>query len=146
MHHVQPQFPEQTLHVLTSDADETMLQRAKRARYPASSLKDVPANWKQSAFVCSNGEYQLAEQFRGLVRFRQAAIRVDTPAESFALILCRNLVFTYFDEPLQRQVLAALSERLLPGGSLVIGKHESLPAKTTGLGPDPARLGFFLRA
>jgi chemotaxis methyl-accepting protein methylase len=53
-----------------------------------------------------------------------------------------NLVFTYFDEPLQRQVLARVSEQLLPGGYLVVGRHESLPA-TTGLVPDSARLGFF---
>jgi hypothetical protein len=31
-------------------------------------------------------------------------------------------------------------------GPLVIGKHESLPANTTGLAADPARPGFFRRA
>lgn len=140
--HVQPGFPELELHVLATDADETMLQRAERARYPASSLKDVPADWKQNAFVCRDDEYQLVPQFRSLVQFRLSDIRQAIPAGSFSLILCRNLVFTYFDEPQQRQVLARTSERLIPGGCLVIGKHESLPA-TTGLIPDPARLGFF---
>ncbi len=143
MHHVRPEFPDLALNILATDAEQTMLQRADRARYSASSVKDVPADWKQGTFVRNDGEYQLAPQFRDLVQFRQADIRVDTPTDSFSLIFCRNLVFTYFDEPLQRQVLARLSERLLPGGYLVIGKHESLPANTTGLVPDPARFGFF---
>ncbi len=144
--HVQPEFPELELHVLATDADETMLQRAEQAHYPTSSLKDVPADWKQNAFVCRDDEYQLVPQFHALVDFRLSDIRQAIPADAFSLILCRNLVFTYFDEPLQQQVLAALAERLLPGGYLVIGKHESLPANTTGLVPDPARLGFFRRA
>jgi chemotaxis protein methyltransferase CheR len=54
--HVQPEFPELKLQVLATDADETMLQRAERACYPAGSLKDVPAHWKQNAFVCRDGE------------------------------------------------------------------------------------------
>ncbi len=146
INHVQADFPDLTLQVLATDADETMLQRAERASYPASSLKQLPADWKQKAFTPNNGEYQLAPQFRSLVRFQKADIRVDTPAELFSLILCRNLVFTYFDEPLQRQVLARLSERLQPGGYLVIGKHESLPAAKAGLVPAPVRLGFLRRA
>ncbi len=92
-----------------------------------------------------NGDYRVASDSprRALVQFRLSDIQQDSPAESFSLILCRNLVFTYFDDPLQQQVLAALSERLLPGGYLVIGKHESLPANATRLVPDPARLGLF---
>jgi hypothetical protein len=67
INHVRPNFPDLTLDVLATDADETMLQRAARASYPASSIKGVPADWKQSAFVCSNGEYQLDSQVRSLV-------------------------------------------------------------------------------
>jgi len=136
---VQADFPDLPCQVLATDADETMLQRAERASYPASSLKQLPADWRRNAFVCSNGEHELASQFRGLVQFRQADIRVDQPAESFSLILCRNLVFTYFDEPLQRQVLARLSERLVPGGYLVIGKHESLPRGVRFAGQLPSK-------
>lgn len=35
---------------------------------------------------------------------------------------------TYFDEVLQQRILAGLIERLPPGGLLVIGAHETLPA------------------
>ena len=49
------------------------------------------------------------------------------PEGPFDLILCRNLVFTYFDEAAQRDALRRLLERLCPGGALVIGSHETLP-------------------
>ena len=48
---------------------------------------------------------------------------------SFDLILCRNLAFTYFDVPAQESVAAALASRLGPGGALVVGSHERLPAQ-----------------
>jgi chemotaxis protein methyltransferase CheR len=112
-----------------------MLQRAQRATYPASSLKDAPADWLETVFVRSTRDWVLRPEFRGQVEFRQQDIRTQTPVESFDLILCRNLVFTYFAEPLQRQVLERLTEHLLPEGHLVIGKHETIPAGTPGLEP-----------
>ena len=143
---VQPSFPEIGLQLVATDADEHMLQRARRATYSASSLKGAPADWLDAAFVRSDHEYVLRQDFREQVDFRQQDIRTQTPAESFDLILCRNLVFTYFAEPLQRQVLKRLTEHLVPGGILVIGKHETLPAGTPGLEPTSSGLGFIRAA
>jgi chemotaxis protein methyltransferase CheR len=70
---------------------------------------------------------------------------VDVPAESFDLILCRNLVFTYFDERLQSHVLDRVAEHLVSGGCLVVGKHEALPAGIQGLLPSSSRLGVHRR-
>jgi chemotaxis protein methyltransferase CheR len=75
------------LQVLATDADETMLQRAERACYPAGSLKNVPAHWEQNAFVCRDGEYQLAPQFRAPVQFRLSDIRQDPARLGF---FCRG--------------------------------------------------------
>ena len=41
INHIRPEFPQLTRHVLATDADETVLQRAKRARYPASSYRSI---------------------------------------------------------------------------------------------------------
>jgi len=130
------------LQLVATDADEQMLQRARRATYPGSSLKHAPADWLDAAFVRFDHEYALRQEFREQIDFRQQDIRSQTPAKSFDLILCRNLVFTYFAEPLQRQVLERLTEQLVPGGYLVIGKHGALPAGTLGLVPSSSGLGF----
>ncbi len=54
------------------------------------------------------------------------------PENDFDLILCRNLLFSYFDEPLQRKILSQMKRKLHPDGYLVIGIHESLPKDSGG--------------
>ena len=39
------------------------------------------------------------------------------------LVLCRNLVFTYFADPVQGHVSEQIATRLLPGGFFMIGKQ-----------------------
>ena len=60
-------------------------------------------------------------------------IRSSMPDGPFDLILCRNLVFTYFDNALQGRLMNKMTERLAPRGFLVLGAHETLPTKDTGL-------------
>jgi chemotaxis protein methyltransferase CheR len=57
------------------------------------------------------------------------------PEGPFQLILCRYLVFTYFDEKLQRELLEKFLSRLAPGGALVLGKIDRLPCKMEKLEP-----------
>jgi chemotaxis protein methyltransferase CheR len=54
------------------------------------------------------------------------------PDGFFDLILCRNLAFTYFDDALQRRISDQLRKRLHPGGFLVLGTHDALPAEASG--------------
>ena len=49
------------------------------------------------------------------------------PAGKFDMILCRNLILTYYEPGLQQALLARVQQRLHPGGVLVIGVHEELP-------------------
>ncbi len=60
-------------------------------------------------------------------------------------MLCRNLVFTYYDDALQKELLERLVRRLVPGGFLVVGIHESLPGGTDLLSAHDARLGIHVR-
>ncbi len=48
-------------------------------------------------------------------------------------MLCRNLVFTYFDEALQLTVLNRLVGAMHDDAALVIGAHEKLPEGAEGL-------------
>ena len=58
-------------------------------------------------------------------------------------MLCRNLAFTYFDEPTQRQVLGRIEKHIIAGGMLVIGKSESLPDGDSQLACYEANLKIF---
>lgn len=120
-------FPDVRLEIVATDIDDTMLSRAAAGLYQAGSLHDLPPELLETAFLRSDGLYEIAPRFRRDIQFLRQDIRIEMPAGLFDLILCRNLVFTYFDEPTQAELLAKMCARLRPGGSLVIGAHETLP-------------------
>ena len=141
---VGPRFPNVRAWILGTDLDDAVLERARSAIYPASSVKDLPTGWLERSFLAVGDGYRLADEFRS-VEFRAQDLRREMPEQRFQLILCRNLAFTYFDQALQAQVLARLHERLDPGGVLVVGRRESIPTDSSGFIPLAAHLGLFQR-
>lgn len=134
-----------SLSVIATDADETMIKRAKAACYARSSLKELPQGWLDQAFIRSGDRFCLVPGFRQDVEFVLQDIHRLMPAGPFDLILCRNLVFTYFDEALQRQISDQLLKRLRPTGFLVLGSHEKLPSGTGGVACTAAKPGIYRR-
>jgi chemotaxis protein methyltransferase CheR len=120
-------WPELAFAVIATDAEETMIARAKTACYGRSSLKDLPEEWRERAFARRGPLFCLIPEFRRGVEFALQDIRQTMPDGPFDLVLCRNLAFTYFDESLQRRILGRLWERIFSGGCLVLGSHERLP-------------------
>jgi chemotaxis protein methyltransferase CheR len=119
--------PDADLRILATDVDPVVLDRARQASYPSGTLRELPDLHLEQAFEPEGYEYCLRPEFREGVEFRRADLRRELPDESFHLILCRNLVFTYFDEDEQRRILSGLLGRLERGGGLVLGAHETLP-------------------
>jgi chemotaxis protein methyltransferase CheR len=128
-------FPDLAFQVVATDADPGLLDRARRACYGAGSLKDLPAPWRERAFARRGALWCLREGGREGVAFHLQDLRRERPEGRFDLVLCRNLAFTYFEDTLQRQVLARLTAALRPGGALVLGRHERLPEDASGLTP-----------
>jgi chemotaxis protein methyltransferase CheR len=87
----------------------------------------------QQAFAQSGKFYSIKKPFRENIEFLEQDIRVQLPEGCFHVIFCRNLVFTYFEEALQREILSRILERLYHGGILVVGIHESIPKGVTGI-------------
>lgn len=125
------------LHVVATGTDAAQLDRARKAVYPASSLKDLPAHLARRAFEPFGGHFALRDRYKRLVRVRRQDLRRELPEEHFDIILCRNMAFTYFDDGLQADISRALSEKLAPGGLLVIGAHERIPGTIPPFRPHP---------
>lgn len=118
--------------ILGTDMDARLLGRARNGLFPASSLRDLPPDLVSRAFDAAGGEYSLKERFREGVRFAGQDIRKRMPEGPFHIILCRNLVWTYYDDSLQAELLEKIAHRLKRGGTLVTGIHEKPPAATAG--------------
>jgi len=140
---LQARVPGITPSILATDADALMLRRAAAACYPGSSLRELPADWKRRAFAREGERYCLRAALRDAVHFEQQDLCTTMPDGPFHLILCRNLAFTYFDSALQRRIAGELVERLAPGGWLVVGAHEHLPAETAGVAACPDGPGIY---
>jgi len=139
---VAPAVPDAQLQIIATDASADLLERARRAVYPASALEELPAAWRRSAFEALDGVYRLRDDFRRGVQLRQEDIRKSMPPGPFDLILCRNLAFTYFELELQRTIQRELVKRLVPGGALLVGAHEALP-EPAGLPPSAETRGLY---
>lgn len=129
---LQDRYPGFQLAILATDTDPTLLARARQACYPASSLKKLPPAWRQSAFEESRDSWCLRPEYRLNITFLEHDIRHSLPHGPFHLVLCRNLVLTYFDTELQCELLNHIRDALHPGGLLVAGAHETLPKEYLG--------------
>ena len=119
--------PDVDVEIIATDADPHQLARARAALYEPSSFRELPAGIP----------HQIDADLTRHVTFLQQDLRREAPAGPFALVACRNLAFSYFDEAGQRQTLQTIADRLIPGGVLAIGLREKLPPNDvfTPIGP-----------
>jgi chemotaxis protein methyltransferase CheR len=143
---VAPAFPGLELNVVGTDAEEVVLERARRACYDPGTVRELSPEWRELAFEHRGLELCLRAAFREGVEIRQEDLRLTMPDGPFHLVLCRNVAFTYFDLDGQRAILAGITARLVRGGFLIIGAHESLPEPTAGLERFAGPLPIFRRA
>lgn len=121
-------FADIALELVATDADPNQLARARQGRYRASSLREVPHEFRARAFAqVGADEFAISSELRDPVQFLQQDLRREMPPGPFALILCRNLAFSYFSESEQLRAAQAIRCRLQPGSVLALGLREKPP-------------------
>lgn len=117
--------------ILATERNEHVLRRAGKGCYPAGALKELMDDEIRTYFRklddVHEEDYQIKERVKEYIQFEKRDIRESLPDQSFDLILCRNLVFTYFTEERQSEFLDDLKPRMKERSYLVIGSNESLP-------------------
>jgi chemotaxis protein methyltransferase CheR len=118
------------LEILATDIDDVQLARATAGCFPSGALRELPEAWRRAAF---DDQLCVRAQFRAPIRFAHHDLRTPPPEPGpFDLVLCRNLAFSYFDEPTQRAVASSFRAVMRTGGVLIVGLDESLPSGTPG--------------
>jgi chemotaxis methyl-accepting protein methylase len=119
-----------------TDCNADYLLMAKKGRYGISSLKELPREAIDRYFVKEPGEqqYVLRPFLKTGIRFDRHDITRDPPPSGrFEVVMIRNNLLTYYRPPEREKALEMVRRALVPGGMLIIGSHERLPAGFDGL-------------
>jgi chemotaxis methyl-accepting protein methylase len=120
--------PPDRFQVDATDVDPDALATARAGRYPAGSFTEAPAELT-ARWTAPEGEARgIAAPLRAAVMFRVHDLgRQPAPRDPYDVIVCRN-VLIYFSREVQSRLLRGFADALRPGGLLLLGMVESLPA------------------
>jgi chemotaxis protein methyltransferase WspC len=114
-------------HIDAIDISKKCLLSAQRAIYQKYSFRGNSLSFQERYFQATDEGYQLCEQVRNLVHFRQANL-ADTDfmlgAAPYDIIFCRNLLI-YFDRSTKERTIRTLERLLIADGLLFVGHAET---------------------
>lgn len=122
--------------VLGTDISARALDTAVRGEYSADEAQRVPSPWREQLSVHGQTCTPSADA-AACVNFEHHHLGDRLGAKRFArwdLIVCRR-VLPLFDDALQARVIAMFADQLSPGGVLVLGRGDQIPAAYTLLQP-----------
>jgi len=125
--------PGRPVEIVASDIDLPSLERARAGRYDWGALREVPHEARERFFIPDGTAWRIDDRVRELVRLERRNLMSDPLPCGMDLILCRYLVFTYYEGELLRVAMARLWNVLRPGGVLMTGKKEHLPEEASTL-------------
>ena len=111
--------------IFGTDINERSIAVARRARYSAAALDNVPAEYRDGAFVPDGEDFVVAKPIRAMCIFARHSLVTNSPFSGMDLVSCRNLLI-YLRKEAQAHVLAVLHYALKADGALLLGRSESV--------------------
>jgi len=114
--------------VYAADISRTMLRRARRGVYRATSFRETEDILRHRYFVEKDGAWRITDDVKKHVDFIHLNLVNRSKIALLAsmdVILCRNVII-YFDAATKKEVIGTFYEKLRPGGHLLLGHAESL--------------------
>lgn len=124
--YIRPRFPHRKIMLTAVEMDTASLERSRKAEYKEKTLREVPQEIKDKWFAPVKGGYMVKQEIKDMVDFKQLDFLKDVLPGNQDLLLCRNLVFTYFQDGRLRAACKKLEQVLNQDGILMIGQKESL--------------------
>lgn len=109
-----------------TDIDKQIIEKAKLGLYDEKSLQGLPADFKQKYFTKVGARaYQISDEIKSRVTFRQHNLLKDRYDTNYDLILCRN-VMIYFTEEAKHDIYKKFYGALKKQGVLFVGSTEQM--------------------
>ncbi|MGN0432746.1 MAG: CheR family methyltransferase [Lachnospiraceae bacterium] len=118
-------LPLSQIKVIATDIDKQVIAKAKMGLYGEKSLVGVPADLKKKYFTQVGPSYQISNDIKSRVEFKEHNLLKDTYPNDCHLIVCRN-VLIYFTEEAKEEIYRKFERALKPGGILFIGSTEQI--------------------
>jgi two-component system CheB/CheR fusion protein len=143
---VADKFPRhaQGMRIFGTDLDEALLNRARRGLYPKSIAQEISPARLRRFFKEEPDGYRVAPELRNLCIFGGQNLLGAAPFSRMDLVSCRNVLGDLVPAA-QKRLLPALHYALRPGGHLVLGAAESLPAGSAWFKVVDKKRKIFLR-
>lgn len=111
--------------ILATDLDNGAIEQARVGVYSERALKEVPPNMIRKYFVSESKHFQVIDEVKRTVQFKQHNLLDDRYARGYDLIVCRN-VMIYFTEEAKEIIYTKFAESLNKGGILFVGSTEQI--------------------
>ncbi len=118
-------LPLNQIKINATDLDKTVMAKAKVGLYNAKSLAGVPAEMKSKYFDKVGPSFQIHDEIKRQVEFKEHNLLKDPYPTNQDLIVCRN-VLIYFTEEAKDEVFRKFAASLKKGGILFIGSTEQI--------------------
>lgn len=123
-------IPLSNIKIIATDIDKQVLAQAKDGIYAEKSLNGVPADLKSKYFKKNGSFYEISNEIKSRVEFKQHNLLKDPYPTGCNLIVCRN-VLIYFTEEAKQEVYTKFNSSLVRDGLLFIGSTEQIMSHKT---------------
>lgn len=118
-------IPLNQIHITATDIDKQVLDKARLGLYNEKSIAAVPADFKKKYFTKVGTSYQISNEIKRQVEFKEHNLLRDAYPAGCHLIVCRN-VLIYFTEEAKEEIYKKFNAALASQGVLFIGSTEQI--------------------
>lgn len=117
--------PLNRIQIMATDINWQVIEKAKIGLYSEKSVASVPEDKKKKFFTQNGKFYQISDEVKKCVTFKEHNLLKDPYPKDMHLIVCRN-VLIYFTEDAKDEVFQKYYSSLAPNGVLFIGSTEQI--------------------
>lgn len=118
-------IPLSQIRILATDIDKQVLEKARVGLYNNKSIANVPEDLKKKYFTKIGSSYQIADEIKKRVEFKEHNLLRDAYPTGYDMIVCRNVVI-YFTDDAKQEIYKKFNQSLKKDGILFIGSTEQI--------------------
>ena len=118
-------IPIKQIKIIATDIDKQVLDKARMGLYNEKSIAAVPPEFKKKYFTQIGSSYQISDEIKRQVEFKEHNLLKDPYITGCNLIVCRN-VLIYFTEDAKEEIYQKFNSALVSQGILFIGSTEQI--------------------